>query len=373
MRQILQACNSLNSLYNLLVYLAIPPHVFGESTKALKLALKELKPAVPGFLRVVLEKPFGRDTDTCRELLNVLQEQEWLESELYRIDHYLGKEMVQNIMTLRESNPWLKPLWNKDVIQSVHIVFKEPFGTDGRGGYFDDIGIVRDILQNHLLQLLTLLAMELPEKMTATAVRDAKVKVLKSMPQLLPRDCLHGQYIGYKNDPTIENQDTVTPTYVCLRARVNTPTWEGVPFVMEAGKALDERLCEARLFFRGEGSNALVLRLQPQPAIFLTTNMKTPGFSSDPVSTHMGVDYGNCKIPEAYTKLLLDVLRGQQANFVRDDELVAAWELFTPLLNAMEHAQPALYEEGTDGPPEREEFLQAMEVNQPSLPPPASL
>lgn len=209
--------------------------------------------------------------------------------------------------------------------------------------------------------------------MTASAVRDAKVEVLKNMPILSPRDVLHGQYIGYKDDPTIENQDTKTPTYVCLRSWVNTPTWEGVPFVMEAGKALDERICEARLHFRGKGSNALVLRLQPQPAIFLTTNMKTPGFSEKPVSTHMGVDYGNCHIPDAYTRLLLDVLRGQQASFVRDDELIRAWEIFTPLLDQLEHLQPVLYESGSSGPKEREDFLKAMQVAEPWLPPPAAL
>jgi glucose-6-phosphate 1-dehydrogenase len=339
----------------------------------LKTALAQINSPIPGFLRVVLEKPFGRDTETCRALLDTLHKQDWHESELYRIDHYLGKEMVQNILTLRSSNPWLQPLWNKDTIQAVHILFKEPFGTEGRGGYFDGIGIVRDICQNHLLQVLTLLAMELPEKMTSSAVRDAKVEVLKNMSPLLPSECLHGQYIGYKDDPTIENPDTVTPTYVCLRSWINNPTWEGVPFVLEAGKALDEGLCEARLFFRGNGSNALVLRLQPQPAIFLTTNMKTPGFSQVPVSTHMGVDYGSCAIPDAYTRLLLDVLRGQQANFVRDDELIAAWEIFTPLLNEMEHTPPVLYEEGTEGPDERGDFLKAMDVEQPWLPPPASL
>lgn len=222
--------------------------------------------------------------------------------------------------------------------------------------------------------MLTLIAMELPDRMTATAIRDAKVKVLRSMPVIQPRDCLYGQYEGYKDDSTIVNKETNTPTYACLRTFVNTPTWQGVPFVLEAGKALDERLCEARLYFRGTGSNALVLRLQPKPAIFLTTNMKRPGFSTSPVSTHMGIDYGeNCKVPEAYTRLLLDVLRGNQASFVRDDELIAAWELFTPLLKAMEYDTPVMYRKGTRGPQERGDFLKEMEVAKPWLAPHASL
>lgn len=140
---ILKSCTAI---HNLLVYLAIPPHVFTESTFALKKALRERK-GVTGFVRVVLEKPFGHDTISCRKLLESLNEQEWKESQLYRIDHYLGKEMVLNILTLRQSNPWLQHIWNKDVIQSVHVIFKEPFGTEGRGGYFDSIGIIRDICQ----------------------------------------------------------------------------------------------------------------------------------------------------------------------------------------------------------------------------------
>lgn len=140
---ILKSCSKL---HNLLVYLAIPPHIFAESTSALEKALRELN-GVTGFVRVVLEKPFGHDTISCRKLLDSLKEQKWEESELYRIDHYLGKEMVQNILILRQSNPWLQHIWNKDIIQSVHVIFKESFGTEGRGGYFDGIGIVRDICQ----------------------------------------------------------------------------------------------------------------------------------------------------------------------------------------------------------------------------------
>lgn len=359
---------------NVLVYLAIPPHVFGETTQAVKTALQHTY--VRGFTRVVLEKPFGRDTDSCQALLSTLREQQWSEHDLYRIDHYLGKEMVQNILTMRRHNAWLRPLWNRHTVRSVHIVFKEPFGTEGRGGYFDPYGIVRDILQNHLLQVLTLIAMELPEKWTADEIRDAKVRVLKSMPILTKDDCLLGQYVGYKDDPTIENRDTVTPTYACVRMRVDNDTWRGVPFCLEAGKALEERLCEVRLHLSAPGDsqpNVLVLRLQPFPAIFLTANIKTPGFSSTPVSTHMGIDYGDSGGPEAYTRLLLNVLRGQQASFVRDDELLQAWKLFTPMLEEIEHVTPRPYTKGTMGPDERQDFLHAMGVAQPWLPPPSSL
>lgn len=216
--------------------------------------------------------------------------------------------------------------------------------------------------------------MEMPETMTGGAIRDAKVKVVRSMPAIQACDCLLGQVEGYRDDPTIANKNTTAPTYVCLRSFVNTPTWQGVPFILEAGKALDERLCEARLYFRGNGSNGLVLRLQPQPAVFLSTNMKQAGFSTSPIHTIMGIEYGkNCIVPEAYTRLLLDVLRGEQASFVRDDELIAAWELFTPLLQAIESQTPVTYRNGTNGPLEREHFLNVMGVAKPWSPPRASL
>jgi glucose-6-phosphate 1-dehydrogenase len=363
---------------NVLVYLAIPPHVFGATTGAIQQARRTCP--VPGFFRVVLEKPFGRDTATCETLLHTLQEQEWPEEDLYRIDHYLGKEMVQNLVTLRQHNSWLRALWNKDAIQSIHILFKEPFGTEGRGGYFDSIGIIRDILQNHLLQVLTLVTMELPSTWTADAIRDAKVKVMEAMSVLRLDDCLLGQYEGYTDDPTITDLDTVCPTYAAIRCRVDTPTWAGVPIVLEAGKALDERLCEIRLHLHGSANsppNALVVRLQPTLAVYLTTNVKTPGFSEQPVSTHMGVTYDarTNHIPEAYTRLLLAVLRGQQASFVRADELRAAWHIFTPLLHQLEQDRvaPLPYTMRSQGPDLRSDFLRAKGVAQAWLPPASAL
>jgi glucose-6-phosphate 1-dehydrogenase len=366
---------SHGSLHNLLVYLAIPPNVFGTSTEALKGVLEILNPQVTGFVRIVLEKPFGSDTDSCNELLQTLKDQNWEERSLFRIDHYLGKEMVQNILTLREHNPWVHTLLNRDMVQSVHLIFKEDIGTEGRGGYFDEYGIVRDVLQNHLLQVLSLLAMDMPEKLDGESIRDAKVDVLKSMLPIVLEDCLFGQYVGYKDDPTIENRDTITPTYACMRSWVNTENWKGVPFILEAGKALDGRVCEARFHLRGSKSNYFVLRLQPIPAFFLTANLKTPGFSNEPVSTHVGVDYGQAEKPGAYTRLLLDVLRGNQASFVRDDELLAAWNIFTPVLQQAERENrpPVSYDEDSDGPSQREEFLKAMGVTEAWLPLPSAL
>lgn len=217
--------------------------------------------------------------------------------------------------------------------------------------------------------------MDMPQKMSNKNIRDAKVKVLSNMPEIKLEDCLFGQYNGYKDDPSIENKDTISPTYACMRCWVNSDTWKGVPFMLEAGKALDERVCEVRLLFRGNAKNALVLRLQPVPAVFFTANMKTPGFSKTAVSTRIGVDYGQVEKPGAYTRLLLDVCRGEQASFVRDDELLLAWKVFTPVLNQMEteHHVPKPYDEGSSGPAKRESFMKSMGVSQTWLPQPSAL
>jgi glucose-6-phosphate 1-dehydrogenase len=371
-------------IHNLLVYLAVPPHVFSEATSAVRYTMKRLPDIVEGFTRIVLEKPFGRDSASCQILLEALQRQKWSESNLFRMDHYLGKEMVQNILKMRQSNPWMRAMWSKEVVQSVHIILKEPFGTDSRGGYFDSCGIIRDVVQNHLLQILSLIAMELPDgnsnKWTAEDIRSAKVQVLHHIPAAHLADCLLGQYAGYRDDPRIVNRETITPTYAAVKLAVNTPTWTGVPFVLEAGKALDERLCEVRMHFRGAADsppNALVLRLQPTPAFFFCANLKTPGYSDTPVSTHVGMDYtaAASKIPDAYTRLILDVVRGRQASFVRDDELLAAWKIFTPLLHHTEQdrVQPRLYQKGAPGPESREDYLQGMGVAQAWLPPSSTL
>lgn len=227
--------------------------------------------ATRGWTRLVIEKPFGRDLESCQALIHQLGK-EFEEHSLYRIDHYLGKEVVQNLITLRFSNTWLEHIWNRNAVSAVHIAFKEPFGTMGRGGYFDASGILRDILQNHLLQVLTLVAMEPPTSLQGNDIRDRKVEVLESMSTLKIEDCLLGQYEGYTDDDTIHNNDTNTPTYAAVQCRVNTPRWEGVPFVIEAGKALNERICQVRIQFHpvpGLPRNELVLRLQPDPAIYM--------------------------------------------------------------------------------------------------------
>lgn len=237
--------------YNRLFYFAIPPNVFAETGLAIKQTC--MQDESKGWTRLIVEKPFGRDLASFEELNETLSKH-FEEKHLYRIDHYLGKEMVQNLTVLRFSNTWFERIWNSDNIQTVILTFKEPFGTDGRGGYFDKYGIIRDILQNHLLQVLTLMTMEPPVTVegpkAGKAIRDAKVAILNSMPPIELEDCVLGQYEGYAEDESITNKDTNTPTFAVIRLKINNPRWYGVPIILKAGKALNERKAEMRVQFK---------------------------------------------------------------------------------------------------------------------------
>ena len=364
--------------HNRLFYLAIPPNVFGDAA----IAIKRAAMAPRGWSRVIVEKPFGRDLASCEELLSTMSQQ-FKESELFRIDHYLGKEMVQTIALLRFGNRWFERLFNRDDIQTVIITFKEPFGTDGRGGYFDNIGIIRDVVQNHLLQVLTLLAMEPPTKADGPGagekIRDANVAVLNAISPVTLDEVLLGQYEGYADDPTINDKNTNTPTFVAMRCFVRTPRWDGVPFIFKAGKALNERRAEVCIQFRDAPAaefmfdaklprNELVLKIQPGESIYIKTNVKSPGFRSEPIQGELEVNYdqrwyenSSERQPDAYTRLILDVLRGRSSNFVRDDELKRAWERFTPLLHQIEgqKIRPHIYKRGSRGPTAADAFINA--------------
>ena len=292
-----------------------------------------------GWSRLIIEKPFGKDLQSFEELstsMSALYDEDFI----YRIDHYLGKEMVQNLVILRFSNAIFEPLWNRNHIKSVIITFKEPFGTLGRGGYFDSYGIIRDVIQNHLLQVLSLVAMEPPIAVTdgpttrtttntknssANYVRDEKVKVLNCISPVKLEDCVLGQYLGqepeatsgdggseatdgevlevaYTDDPTVPN-DSVTPTFATIVLWINNPRWDGVPFIIKAGKALNERKAEIRIQFKsapavttmfglGGGDsndneiapNELVMKLQPEEAVYVKTNVKSPGLTTKPIT-----------------------------------------------------------------------------------------
>jgi len=289
----------------------------------------------------------------------------------------LGKEMVKNMLILRFGNSILDSSFNKNLVDNVQITFKEPFGTEGRGGYFDEFGIIRDVMQNHLCQVLSILTMERPFSFSAEDIRDEKTKVLRYIKPITKENTLLGQYIGnskgkpgYLDDDTVP-KDSVCPTFAAIVLYINSPRWEGVPFILKAGKALNEQKTEIRIQYKDVTSgifsdidrNELVIRVQPGEAVYLKMNTKAPGLGMKSVPTEMDLTYkrrfSELKIPEAYEALLLDAFKGDHSNFVRDDELDLAWKIFTPLLHAIDKKEVPLakYEYGSRGPAELDAFM----------------
>uniref|UniRef100_A0A8V5GMZ2 Glucose-6-phosphate 1-dehydrogenase n=1 Tax=Melopsittacus undulatus TaxID=13146 RepID=A0A8V5GMZ2_MELUD len=358
-------------------------HFFGfaRSPLTVELIRERTLPYLKVWNRVIVEKPFGRDLASS-DALSAHLSSLFREEQIYRIDHYLGKEMVQNLMVLRFGNRIFGPIWNRDNVACVVITFKEPFGTEGRGGYFDDFGIIRDVMQNHLLQMLCLVAMEKPASTNSDDVRDEKVKVLKCISPVALEDVVLGQYVGnpegppeahkgYLDDPTVPSGST-TATFAAAILRVANERWDGVPFVLRCGKALNERKAELRLQFRdvaGElfgcrcARNELVVRVQPDEAVYTKLMTKKPGLSLSPEESELDLTYGSrykdVKLPDAYERLILDVFCGNQMHFVRSDELREAWRIFTPLLHSIEERKerPIPYVFGSRGPPEADELL----------------
>ncbi|KAL8136666.1 hypothetical protein V2J09_002667 [Rumex salicifolius] len=361
-------------LPNRLFYLSIPPNIFVDAVRCASLRASSEK----GWTRVIVEKPFGRDSKSSGELTNSLK-QYLTEEQIFRIDHYLGKELVENLSALRFSNLVFEPLWSRNYIRNVQLIFSEDFGTEGRGGYFDNYGIIRDIMQNHLLQILALFAMETPVSLDAEDIRNEKVKVLRSMKPLLLEDVVVGQYKGqsrgsksfpgYTDDPTVPKGST-TPTFAAAALFINNARWDGVPFLMKAGKALHKRITEIRVQFRhvpgnlykknfgtdlDKATNELVIRVQPDEAVFLKINNKVPGLGMRLDRSDLNLLYSaryRKEIPDAYERLLLDAIEGERRLFIRSDELDAAWALFTPLLKELEEKKigPEMYPYGSRGP-----------------------
>lgn len=358
---------------NRVFYMALPPSVFTSVSQQLK---RNCYPE-NGIARIIVEKPFGKDLASSRELQKAL-EPNWKEDEIFRIDHYLGKEMVKNILILRFGNEFFGATWNRNHIDNVQITFKEPFGTEGRGGYFDEFGIIRDVMQNHLLQVLTLLAMERPISFSAEDVRDEKVRVLRGIPAIEPKNVIIGQYgksldrtkPSYKEDDTVP-KNSRCPTFCAMVAFIKNERWDGVPFILKAGKALNEQKTEIRIQFKDVTSgifkdiprNELVMRIQPNESVYIKMNSKLPGLSMQTVVTELDLTYrrrfSDLKIPEAYESLILDAIKGDHSNFVRDDELDASWRIFTPLLHYLDDNKeivPMEYPYGSRGPAVLDDF-----------------
>ncbi|KAJ6860473.1 hypothetical protein NC651_036764 [Populus alba x Populus x berolinensis] len=357
--------NSAEGSSRRLFYLALPPSVYPPVCRMIRKCCMN-RSDLGGWTRIVIEKPFGKDLESAEKLSAQIGEL-FEEPQLYRIDHYLGKELVQNLLVLRFANRFFLPLWNRDNIDNVQIVFREDFGTEGRGGYFDEYGIIRDIIQNHLLQVLCLVAMEKPVSLKPEHIRDEKVKVLQSVLPIKDEEVVLGQYEGYRDDPTVPDHSN-TPTFATVVLRIHNERWEGVPFILKAGKALNSRKAEIRVQFKDvpgqkQGRNEFVIRLQPSEAMYMKLTVKQPGLEMSTVQSELDLSYKQryqgVAIPEAYERLILDTIRGDQQHFVRRDELKAAWEIFTPLLHRIDDGEmkPLQYQPGSRGPVEADELL----------------
>jgi len=360
---------------NRIFYMAIPPSVFMPVAHALGNAGLVRCCSREPWSRAVVEKPFGHDRvssdDMVRDLGRVFNE-----SQTFRIDHYLGKEVIQDLMALRFANAVFQPLWNREHIHSVQISWMEEIGVEGRGGYFDHYGIIRDVMQNHLLQMLALTAMEQPAAFSSPGISAEKVKVLRSVKPVAPGELVVGQYTaadgtpsgGYLDDASIPD-DSVTPTFAATVHHIDNDRWRGVPFLLRAGKAMGARMTEIRIAFKpvdaaplqgyfGEiHDNELVIRIQPDEAIQLHVMNKVPGMGMQLGRTPLDLQYASTydeTIPEAYESLLLDVIRGNKELFIRKDELAAAWDVYTPVLHALEtdNIKPMPYAFGSYGPAE---------------------
>ncbi|KAK6924723.1 Glucose-6-phosphate dehydrogenase, C-terminal [Dillenia turbinata] len=349
-----------------LFYLALPPSVYPSAYKMIKLFCMN-KSKYGGWTRIVIEKPFGKGFGLLEKLSNQIGEL-LHEKQLYRIDNYLGKELVQNLMVLRFANRFFLPLWNRDNFDNIQIVFQEDFGTEGRAGYFDEFGVIRDIIQNHLLQVLCQVAMEKPVSVDPEHIRDTEVRVLQSVCPIQSEEVVLGQYEGYCEDPTVPD-DSNTPTFATIILRTHYEKWDR--------KALNSRKSEIRIQFKDvpgdifeskkHGRNELAIRLQPSEAIYmkLTIGVKQPGLEMDTTQSELDLSYKQCyqgiTIPEAYECLILDTYdSGHQQHFVRRDELTEAWKFFTPLLPRIENGEikPILYKRGTTGLLEADDLVQ---------------
>jgi glucose-6-phosphate 1-dehydrogenase len=363
---------------NRLYYFAVPPSAIGT-------IVNELGPrrTTPGWVRLVIEKPFGHDLESARDLTKQLQEY-FAEEEIFRIDHYLGKETVQNMLALRFSNGIFEPIWNRQFIDHVQITVAETIGIENRAGYYEQAGAIRDIFQNHLLQLLALTAMEPPIDFTSEQVRNEKVKVLHSLHTPGPKSVVRGQYgrgyvegeevPGYREEAGVA-PDSLTDTFVAAKLYVDNWRWADTPFYVRMGKRLARRETTIAIEFKsaphppfeeasteGLKPNVLVVHVQPDEGVSLAIGAKVPGAGMTIRNVHMDFLYGGAfrtGLPEAYERLILDAMLGEQTLFTRTDEVEEQWSLVDAIIAAWRRDRPGFpnYPAGTWGPVSAEELI----------------
>ncbi|MGJ8609971.1 MAG: glucose-6-phosphate dehydrogenase [Octadecabacter sp.] len=349
-------------------YFSVAPSLFGDLAQRLhsyKIADRDS--------RVVVEKPFGRDLETAKALNATLAEH-FKEDQIYRIDHYLGKETVQNLMAVRFGNMLFEPLWNNHYVDHIQITVAETVGVGGRGAYYDNSGAMRDMVQNHLMQLLCLIAMESPSVFDADAVRDEKLKVIRALQPLAPHHIVRGQYDSTKDSQSYrqdaENPKSFTESFVALRCEIANWRWAGVPFYLRTGKKLKARTSEIAVVFKDLGHsifpgdekrhrNILAIQLQPNEGMQLQVTIKEPGPGGMRlIDVPLDMTFADALGPDAedstdaYERLIMDVIRGNQTLFMRGDEVEAAWAWTDPLIEGWQARNdvPKLYDQGSAGP-----------------------
>jgi glucose-6-phosphate 1-dehydrogenase len=342
-------------------YLAIPPTLFGPVVEKL------CGPGCSLGARVIVEKPFGRDLASARALNRTLLAS-FDESRIFRIDHYLGKEPVQNLVYFRFANSFLEPVWNRNYVESVQITMAEDFGVQGRGAFYEQAGAIRDVIQNHLLQVLAHVAMEPPVSTDSEAVRDEKVKFLRAIPALRPEDVVRGQFRGYRTEKGVA-PDSRVETFAAVKMAVNSWRWHGVPFFLRAGKCLPVTATEVLVRFRRPPAlfsaeapppNYVRFRISPDVAIALGVMVKAPGevIAGEPSELLM-VHHPDAAEMDAYERLLGDAMKGNATEFAREDYVEEAWRIVDPILGA---ATPLTeYEPRTWGPPEAARLIAAVD------------
>ena len=375
---------------NILYYLSTPPELYGVIPK--RLAEAGLNGQAEGWKRVIIEKPFGYDLKSALTLKEHLLVN-WQEDQLYRIDHYLGKETVQNLLVTRFSNGIFEPLWNRNYIHHVEVTSSESLGVEQRGGYYDNSGTLRDMVQNHLLQVVALAAMEPPATLEPSAIRNEILKVFQSFRPINEPDvanhAIRGQYIassikgekvaGYREEEGV-NKNSTTETYAALKFYIDNWRWGGVPFYIRTGKRLPTRVTEVVIHFKPtplflfsnqancSSCNQLVLRIQPDEGMLLKFGLKTPGTGFEVQNVNMDFHYsdlGHNRIPSAYERLIYDSIKGDSTLFARTEEVIEAWKFVMPVLNAWKN-NPDIplygYPAGTWGPEQSDELIEDEDI-----------
>jgi glucose-6-phosphate 1-dehydrogenase len=375
---------------NTVFYLSTPPSLY--SVIPSLLSTQELNNENDGWKRLIIEKPFGYDLESAQKLNEVLMN-DWTEEQIYRIDHYLGKETVQNILVTRFSNGIFEPLWNRNYIQLIEITSSEDIGVEKRGGYYDTSGALRDMVQNHLLQLAGLIAMEPPSSLDADEIRGEILKVFRALRPIDESEVIHtavrGQYVaskvkkenipGYREEEGVD-PDSKTETYAALKFYIDNWRWGGIPFYIRTGKRLPTRVTEVVIHFKStphflfsrnsllESCNKLVIRIQPDEGILLKFGMKVPGSGFNVQNVNMDFHYSDLtdqRVMPAYERLIYDIMIGDKTLFAKAEEVMAAWKFLMPVINAWKkndkipiHGYPA----GTWGPEHADDLIEEKEI-----------